>query len=421
MSEFHPIKINEQFAEALSGKTIYTPSKSQLIKINPPKKNEGIDASISLYRALYDSQNNRIQSYSPESESESKSVIGTEIWYDEEELKFMFYSPNSDLSRLQRRHIDGFFPLCRIERQRSRFPSVTAGDYITGGNVWLQNHYFEPIRQKKHGINTWNDPYQMIFNGIDTRDSTRTLVQVLLKPAIKNWAREADTEIQDYAQKFLEPITESKYGGLIQNTSERTPEEKKYAKTIMKQVDQQAFHVNIRFVVIADSPNDATTHAVEIDTLFQNGYVEMGGQTLVTDPASTPDETKELVRRIAKRESLNMTPPSGFLDGLNHIRDTDPTRYMIMSINELAGITHLPTADEVSSNSISWTDVSITGVLPPTAKSHDPVSVEERQRQLKTWARDGDNIKEKFGITEEDSIVENPLGGDNNSHTGKDN
>jgi hypothetical protein len=419
MSEFHPIKINKEFAEALSEKTIYTPSESKLIKVNPPKNNKGIDASISLYRALYDSQNNRIQNYS--SKSESDSVIGTEIWYDEEELKFMFYSPNSDLSRLQRRHIDGFFPLCRIERQKSTFPSVTAGDYITGGNVWLQNHYFEPIRQKKYGVNTWNDPYQMIFNGIDTRDSTRTLVQVLFKPASKNWAREADTEAQDYAQKFTEPITESKYGGLVQNTSERTPEEKKYAKTIMKQVDQQAFHVNLRFVVIADSPNDATTHAIEIDTLFQNGYVEMGGQTLMTDPASTPDETTELVRRTAKRESLNMKPPSGFLDRLNHIRDTDPTRYMIMSINELAGITHLPTADEVSSNSISWTDVSITGVLPPTAKSHDPVSVEERQRQLKTWAKDKDNIKEEFGITEEDSTVKNPLGGNNNSHTDEDN
>ena len=92
-----------------------------------------------------------------------------------------------------------------------------------------------------------------------------------------------------------------------------------------------------------------------------------------------------------------------------------------MSINELAGITHLPTADEVSSNSISWTDVSITGVLPPTAKSHDPVSVEERQRQLKTWAKDKDNIKEEFGITEEDSTVKNPLGGNNNSHTDEDN
>lgn len=400
MDPFTPIRISESFVEALEGRTVYSIDSSELLKINPPKNNDGIDASMSLYRALYDAQNDQMESVT----EPNRDVFSTEIWYDEEELKFLYYSPIEKLSIIQRRHVDGFFPQVRIQSTNEYFPDISAGEYVTGGDIWLRNHYFEPIRQPNNGAADWTDPYQMLFNGIETRDSKRTLIQVLFKPAPQDWARNGDVDITTYASQFTESTTEERLYGLLGSVeTEPTPQEKDYAKTITKQADSPAFHVNIRFLVIGNTEQEVVSHATDVNRIFKNGYQEVSGQTLKAQPADSPEEMADLLRRVAGRESINMSPPNGFLDSYNHIRKTHPHKYMIMTINELAGLTHIPSTSDVSSDSVSWTDVAISGVLPPNAKVHEPLSVEERAEQLQRMLRRQQEIRDKYDITDEDT------------------
>jgi len=402
-SDYATIKLGPKYVEALSGKTQYCNENSNMIKVRPPKQNDGVDASINLLRSLH---NVKREKQGLTGEKNISEVSGMEFWYDKEELQFLYYVPNDEIENDFRRQIDGYFKGSRIESERDRFITVNEGDYISGADVWLSNHYFEPIRNKE-GVEEWDDPYQMLFNGIDTRDATRTFIQILFKPAEEEWTRTPFMKVDDYAEDFQAEKTDSSLGGLISTTRDATQQEVDYASKITQQAGRPAFYVNIRFVIVSQNEEETIRQAENVERLFNVGYREVSGQTLEANPAKTEDELSELIRKMAAREATNMQQPSGYLEHWKHANFADHRKRMIMTLTEVAGITHFPTSKEVESNAISWTDTPVEGSLPHNAQRFVRLTREERKAQLNRWKDLKDEIRDDFDITEEDMNLAN--------------
>lgn len=400
MSGFTPIRLNDAFVEALDGKTAYYDPRSQMIQVRPPEQNNGLSASKDLLRSFHDYQKESAGLFGYKNASD---ITGFEVWYDQGELQFLYYLPSKEREEHYRRQIDGHFRGCKVTKFRDRFPTVNEGDYITGGEVWLNNHHFEPIR-KENGVEEWDDPYLMLFSEMDTRDDTRTMLQIMFRPAEEDWTRTMFESVDDYAEGIRGDYTSSKFFGLINETRSATEEEQEYAGHITRQAGHPAFYVNIRYLVISPTHEDAVEQANNLAVRLDRGYREITGQTLATDPASSPQEVSNLIRKMAARETENMEGRRTLWSDFKRAKFGDPTRQMIMTIPEIAGLMHFPKAKEVDLPSISWTDIPINGTLPHTSKDFERLTPSERLEQLQRWDDERDALFEELGLDKEEQL-----------------
>lgn len=393
MTAFESIKLSPEFNEALSGKTAYANDEDGgLMKVRPPEQNNGIDTSVDLLRSFHD--------YREEdtllSTMNVSDTCAFEVWYDREELQFMYYTPTKEREEHYRRQVDGHFKGCRIEDVRDQFVSTQAGDYVTGGEVWLNNHFFEPIRSPKN--EDWDDPYLLLFSELDTRDETRTMIQLLFRPAERDWTRTAWETVDEYAESMTEKRTQRRLFGLLSSTRDATADEKEYASKITRQAERPAYYVNLRYVVVGTSEQTANIHAENVAKRLQLGYEEVSGQTLATDPCDTPEEVAELLRKVAAREPSNMPDKRGLWEDFKRARFGDPRKNMVMTLNEIAGLTHFPKAKNIGIEAIEWTDRSVDGSLPHNANRFSRLDDDERTDQLERWIRQQRQLCEDLGI-----------------------
>lgn len=404
MTGFTPMTLGPDFVDALDGKTKYCDPEAHLLKVRPPENNNGLDASIDLLRSFHD--------YKTESTFlGTKNVSDTtsfEVWYDEGELQFCYYTPNQTREMHYRQQIDGHFRGCEVETKENLFPNVSVGEKVTGGEVWLKKHYFEPIRNKESP--DWDDPYLMLFSEMYTRDDTRGAIQVIFQPAEPEWTRTSGNNIDQYAQSMKEPTTESRLFGLIKNERDATAAEKEYAESITQQEGKPAYYVNIRFIIIAPEEQDVLTHADNISKRLKLGYQSVSGQTLSTDPAESTEEVAELIRKFAKRESVNMNRVRGSFHDWWNAKNIDPTKQMIMTLPELAGLLHFPKAKNVNIPAIDWTEVPIEGSLPHDAKRFNRLTHAQRLLQLQRWEEKQEELLEELDVPESEAslILGNP-------------
>jgi hypothetical protein len=391
------MQLGPEFAEALDGPTVYCDPDAKLMRVRPPEQNNGIDASIDLLRSFHD--------FREESGFLSKRNVsetsGFELWYDNEELQFLYYTPNGAREDQYRKQIDGHFKGSEIDGIRERFVSTEAGEYIAGGEVWLSKHFFEPIRSKQGGVEDWDDPYLMLFSELDTRDSTRTMFQMLFRPAEPDWTRTAWENVDDYADKMREKKTSSKFFGLIKSQRDATGEESEYAESITRQAGRPAFFVNIRYAVVAETPEQATEHAENVATRLRVGYQEITGQTLDTAPCETDAEVAELVRKIAAREPSYMPEKRGLWPDWKFAKFGDHNKKMVMTLPEIAGIIHFPKSKEVGLDAIAWTKQTIDGKLPASAKRFYRLDDDQRIEQLQRWVVWQKRLIEDLGLDPE--------------------
>jgi hypothetical protein len=394
MVAFESVQLGPEFEEALSGKTDYVDDDASLIKVRPPKQNDGMDASIDMLRSFHD--------YRGESgvlSSMNRSdTTAFEVWYDREELMFLYYTPYPQVEEHYRRQIDGHFKGCQIEDVPEQFISTEAGEHVTGGEVWLENHYLEPIRQPENGVAEWDDPYLSLFSEMDTRDETRTMMQLLFRPAKPGWTRSRWQTVEDYADGMKDTKTESRAFGLITSERDATANEKEYADVVTSQAGTPAFYVNLRYLVIAKTQQDALSQADQVARRLQTGYQEVSGQTLTTHPCESASEVAELLEKVASREPSKMPRKRGAWEDLKFQKFGDPRKRMIMTLPEIAGVMHLPKSKNLSFDTIDWVEVPVDGSLPHQANDFVRMSDSERENQLRRWVAQEQELLDELGI-----------------------
>ena len=393
------MQLGPEFAEALDGKTAYCDEDARLIKIRPPEQNNGIDASTDLLRSFHDFREEQGLLHN----KNVSDTTGFELWYDHEELQFMYFTPSREREEHYRRQLDGHFRGCKIEDVRHRFLDVDAGEYVTGGEVWLRNHFFEPIRSPNGGVEEWNDPYLLLFSELDTRDETRTILQLLFRPAEPDWTRTTWENVDDYSAGMRDKRTSSRFFGLIKNQRDPTANETEYADTITRQAGRPAFYVNLRYIVVSPTSDKAVEHADNVATRLRLGYQEISGQTLDTSPCKSSDEVAELIRKVAAREPSYMPRKRGVWEDWKFAKFGDPTKKMIMTLPEIAGLTHFPKAKNVGLDAITWTDMPVDGSLPHNAKRFDRLDDDEREPQLQKWVVQQRQLLDELGLNLEEA------------------
>jgi hypothetical protein len=395
MDSYTTLKIGPKFAEALDGKTIYKPEDGRLMKVKPPKQNKGMDASQDLLRSFHDFQSEAVRG----GKKNISDICGFEVWYDHEELEFCYFTPSQKREIHYRQQIDGHFRGCQIETREDWFISVEDGDYVTGGEVWLNKHYFEPIRSIES--DDWDDPYLMLFSELHTRDDTRTLFQMMFQPAEPNWAKTKYENVEAYGESMQATKTKKAFYGFGPEVEiEPSKPEKDYAGRVLNQAGRPAFYLNIRYLVVSPDEEKARRHAKNVATRLEVGYQSVNGQTLITHPVQTPEECGELVRKIASRDADNMNRVRGYLPDMKNHRSVDKRKQMIMTIPEISGLMHMPTQKDVNLPAISWTDIPVEGTLPHNAKRFMRLTHEERVRQLVGHERAQQQMLEEFGLDE---------------------
>lgn len=375
------------------------PEEGKLISIRPSSNKGGISNSTNFFRNLYKVESEYLGFM--DGKKNNSDVCGMEIWYQNEKISFNFFVPNEDKEEKYRKHLNRQFEGSTEtkmdtyerdektgefkQREMEKFIDVNENDFITGSRFYLEDHFFEPVRSKK-GVDSFEeDPYKQIFSELDSKDGTRAIIQVLYRPADKDWTETATRDVREYADELKnKTVTKKKYFGLVSETVDDPNTAP--TKFIKRQEGSRAYHVNVRFILVSDEKEKADTNAQNLNHIFRVTYEEDNGQTFDPRPAKDIDELKELLDDVVSRKEYTMQQLSGFRDAvkeymnnkplLSYFVDEDITKNrMIMTIPELAGVAHMPSIDM---GSIVWSDSDIGGTLPGNAERHQPLSEEEK-------------------------------------------
>ena len=383
MSDFKAIKASEDVVEAIQR----APDEDDIMmEVKPPKNNGGIGETERMFRSFHQVE----EEVGLFSRSYSSNTCGMEIWRDEDGIRFFYYVPNRVEERHYRRQMTGHFSGISIEEkqaQEEKFPDVSEGDYIASTRFSLNHHYFEPIRSSESKNDSISkDPYQTILSEIDTQGNTRTVLQVMYKPAPPNWTEVLFDNVESHAEKMKEKSRRrTRWFGLVVDEVDPPGHVSRSAKQVHEQINKQGFFVDVRLAVIDEDKKRAERHLNTLTNLFTTLYREPSGQHLVPNELTSETAVKQALVDMATRKEKNMTQ-GGFMRYLKmKLRGASDT--MVFTISELAGLAHIPSGDQVSVDSLSWTDVPVEGTLPPEEERFKPLSEKERKEILQDDSR----------------------------------
>jgi hypothetical protein len=224
------------------------------------------------------------------------------------------------------------------------------------------------------------------------------MMQLLFRPAKPGWTRSRWQTVEDYADGMKDTKTESRAFGLITSERDATANEKEYADVVTSQAGTPAFYVNLRYLVIAKTQQDALSQADQVARRLQTGYQEVSGQTLTTHPCESASEVAELLEKVASREPSRMPRKRGAWEDLKFQKFGDPRKRMIMTLPEIAGVMHLPKSKNLSFDTIDWVEVPVDGSLPHQANDFVRMSDSERENQLRRWVAQEQELLDELGI-----------------------
>lgn len=366
-----------------------------LLEVSPPEQGEGMDVAPELLRDtlhLYDTEKTGLLS--------SKNVsplCGMELWYDDRQAKFVFSVPNEDMEKHYRQQISGYYDGCTIQKlteSEGKFIQTnnpdTHNEAIAISRMQLQNHYFMPVAAPNASQNEIDsDPFRRILNQIDTKDDSRVLIQTMFKPAPNDWTENQASNLETYSAKIeKQGGVKTRFFGFKVDEVQDAGIYESAATEIRNRLNEPAFFVNIRIAVVAsgDSQETAETNARKkakaLVSVFKNVYRSRAGQgfTPVNFRINKQQKLKRELTRMTNREGDYMEQPMSLGFVWRRLKPTTDT--IIMTADELAGVVHLPSTDEVDSDAVDWTDRPVSGSVPPTADRFEPVQGEERERLM---------------------------------------
>jgi hypothetical protein len=351
-------------------------SEGVMFRVTPPKsRGEGISDARKMTHTCYKAT----KSQGLTSTQNTSSVAGFEVWYNNEAVEFYYYVPNTHVENHYRRHLSGFYEgvdITQLVRPDERWPRTEQGQHVAVTRLGLTHHYFEPIGTAATSEeDRVDDPYQALLNEIDSKEQTSVVMQVLYKPALDSWRTGSlgGLSLAEYADKIEETqAVNHGWYGVGSSTLETESDAAEAANAVRTRMSGHAFHVEVRLAVINDDPKKAADDLEDLVVVFQNQFV---GQTKQSFTPLSTDPHHVLAQMVA-RKPISLDPATGL--GKLRALTSSSCPYIILGVDELAELAHLPGGGQIAVDGIVWSHSPVVGTLPPDAEKFTPVTDEER-------------------------------------------
>jgi hypothetical protein len=304
-----------------------------LLRIRPFKENQGVVDGAGLLQSVHDVTTN----FRGKNTSDHHSF---EVWFDEGKIKFYMHAATEAAADKFRRRVGNNYANSEVfpVEGGSAFPVIKPDEYVAGAWLEMEKLPYYPIRH--HNSEEWEtDPYGEITSEMLSLDDSKVVTQVIFRPAKQSWTsgdRFKHNSVDDLAHALRQGTS---VGWLNPRTRPASEKDKQAAKTIEQQRGQQAFHVNIRVVAISPEKNEAEARARGVAGMFRKYYNAITEQGLDDTPvwhrkeAKRTSQLRQHVKRMANRKWTD--------------------RRMIMTVDELAGVAHIPN-NEIETPNIDW-------------------------------------------------------------------
>lgn len=360
-----------------------------LISVKPPDQSDGMDAGPEFLKSVHllEQQKRFLR------KNRNKSpTCGLEMWYDNNKVKFMFYTPSKEIEQEYRQQLRGYYDQCEIARQTPNEgmfirANTDQPEAIAVTQFQLKQHYYSPPASPVSEENELDsDPYQRIINEIDTKDDTRVMLQVLYKPAPYGWTDGQYMNLETFADRTQQKggVKTRWFGMKIDEVDEPGIYESA-ASEMRSRINEPAYFVNIRLAIICSGESDeaakrkAKSRAKAVSNTIEHLYETRSEQRLVPKKFSVNKERnmRELIVNMVERNAMYMSQPKRMHKFLWH-KLTPRSDVIILTAGELSGFVHLPSSDELTTDSIEWTDEVVDGSVPPEVDDFEPTPKEER-------------------------------------------
>lgn len=412
MKDIPVLEVDEKIAKATNTLAESMDSEMNLMHVKPPKEqNEGMDAAGDFLESVHFLEMNDRLIRSDKNES---PTCGMEIWYEDNQLKFVFSTPSDALDQEYRQQMSGYYDGCDIEAITSEegmfIPTTTERpEAIAVTDLYLADHYFNPPASPASEENELdNDPFKRMVNEIDTKDDTRVMFQVLYKPAPYDWTELQHTTLETHAKKIRQKggFKTRWFGFKIDEVDDPGIWESA-ASEMQSRINEPSYFVNIRLAVVCtgnsqeQANNRAESRAHAILNSIEHLYETKAEQKIVPRSYNINEErnAEDTLRRMIKREPDNMSQERR-IHQIIWEKITSKTSTIILTADELAGLVHLPSNDEVTSGAIPWTEQMVEGEVPPGGKE---MSISEEDIKERDDIEDLEEYELEEGDEEEDT------------------
>jgi len=313
-----------------------------LLRVRPHPENNGMHDAAGLLQALYDPQQGALG-------QNTSDPCSFELWFNEGTITFYLYAPSETTAEKYKRRVANAYSntaVTLVDGDERAFPAVGDDDYVAGGEMYPEKDSrtgkYYPIRHFNDDQGFEKDPYGQITSALLSTDDSKVVVQVLFKPAPRDWTDGGLTSpgVDDVAETLR---GDDVVWDPIPRDRDATKKDKEAAKVVERQRNAQAFHTNIRIAAISPEKGEAEARAKDLGGMFSSYYNATTEQGL--DQESVRGWPSG--RRAAKLR-----------DHLGRMQRREYTNAdMVLTVDELAGVAHIPNGDEkegINTPKIDW-------------------------------------------------------------------
>ncbi|WP_226042696.1 hypothetical protein [Natrinema sp. DC36] len=341
-----------------------------LLRIRPFKENQGVVDGAGLLQSVHDVTTN----FRGKNMSNHHTF---EVWFDEGKIKFYMHAATEAAADKFRRRVGNNYANSEVFPVEGghAFPVIEPHEYVAGAWLEMEKIPYYPIRHhNSEGFET--DPYGEITSEMLSLDESKVVTQVVFRPAKQSWTdgdQFKHNSVDDLAHALRQGTS---VGWLNPRTRPASEKDKQAARTIEQQRGEQAFHVNIRIVAISADKDEAEARARGVAGMFRKYYNAITEQGLDDMPVyhrkqgKRASQLRQHVTRMADREWTD--------------------RRMIMTVDELAGVAHIPN-NEIETPNIDWRYTQRGDRVPADAVQYERHTTSDgpQKRQAGQGGQDG--------------------------------
>lgn len=321
----------------------------EFMKITPYPENNGIVAAAGLLQSIHDAHTRGVHSF--------------EIWFADGRFQFYVLADDETAAESFRRRIASNYSDSDVVDLGGGvgFPPVNEGEHLAGARVTKRHPQYNidylPIRHFRDGEGWEMDPYKEVLSAMLADDETRVVVQVLMQAVPESWTDAKGLGILDNSVDDVAAQLRSKdIKGWIDMYEVEPNEKDKQAATLVEEMRHKpAFGTNINVLAISRNPTEASNRVAGVGRTFKkyyNSVSEMGLQPTPVDGRTPALQKRRLRRHLERMRSRSITSAG-----------------CVLSVEELAGVAHLPNGD-IPTPQIEWTYSRSGEDVPADAPQH---------------------------------------------------
>ncbi|WP_336001220.1 hypothetical protein [Halorientalis halophila] len=356
----------DDVSEIESAAADYHEDGGVVLRTRPPRESDGIDAAVSLLRAVHDVEVEL-------GISNESAHHAHEIYSDGERVTFHWAAASeADADRFDRQ-VRAAYDGVTVDEVDRGFPTVEPGEYAAAATARLARPFWYPLQSPLTAAvdgEVLADPYADVIadaTGTDARDDCRVFVQTVFEPARDSWSRGGPWghDVSVTAYELRETHQEQSLSGGVR-TVEPTPREQKLGRLMEQQAGAAGFYVTMRVFAVASDPETAERRVRQIAGDYE-GYTHPVTEQAVVPAPISPRAVPSLLRDAAGRDH----EVSAF-DRLTRFNE----RKFLVTAAELAGLCHLPNA-AINAPSVDWANMDAgPGVPPETTQMEDVIGAD---------------------------------------------